>query len=157
MTRTLTQKQKHDPHLAKPIREYAKKLDHYEHIDLDDFLATTATMKATEAERLRLLAIEVEYDVTTPQALRRIYARATACEPANPVLLQSWAIAMSRGDWPENPHVNEKELLNEARFIAEKSLALAPDDAHGHHTLGHVLYEANDPENALRSFERAAS
>ena len=140
----------------------SRALEEVEVIDLDDYLRATSQFEVPAEERLRLLAVELEFQVYCESKLRswaaldRIYQLALRLAPS-----AAWTHA-SRG-------ISAAELANmtddadeAARLFAKayeallRASDLAPDDADIAYGLGHAIYmdRTRGVEEALQHFDR---
>lgn len=151
-------------------------LHEIERLDLDGYLQETGAIDSPAHERLRRLAMYVEYRCSwnAPQprgftALDRIYRRALRLcgadrETAGVQVsraISAWECAGSLllGDPEDNEVVaTRRRLLGQAYSALQDAIARDPDDAHAHFILGRVHYEDLDSSRteALRYFERAS-
>jgi len=137
-----------------------------ERLDLDDFLGRTAHIRLAPAERLRLLAIELEGELYEPQprgflALDRVYRLAISLAPNYPEIHSSRALSADRMFCPivvaDGDLETVRPLIRTAREAIQRALELAPESAHVLGIAG--LVTADDPDQgaaeALLWFDRA--
>ncbi len=118
------------------------------------FLERTQDIPATPADRLRLLAIELE-NLSFENGwsdLRKIYRWAAEADPGDSAVFHSWGIAAR--NWTEEwmtPNVSERvRIAEEAEGVLLVALDLSPRNSHIAHSLGihHYNYpsQTQDPE-----------
>lgn len=135
---------------------------------LDAFLNVTAHLDSTAADRLRQLAIELEYRTFADgwAGLRSIYATAADLEPANPRVLHSWGISAMHCAEDDRRSADERRSLSEEaerQFLA--ALRMLPRESRIAHSLGVLHYShpwthERSEENRVRAlgwFEQAVA
>jgi Flp pilus assembly protein TadD len=86
---------------------------------------------------------QAEIQAGNPDAAKSLYEQSNAITE-NPEALHEIALILMR-----------KEQWKKARPYAERVIALAPDIAEGHQTLGAILYGLGEDAAAIPQFERA--
>lgn len=115
--------------------------------DLDSALADARQSIALDSSRVSpYLAIGyVHHQRKEWRESARVYDKAMALEPDNPMVLNNYAYMLSV----------QGARLDEALQMVEKALAASPNNASYHDTRGWVLYRMGRPEEALREVDTA--
>lgn len=124
---------------------------------LDSFLAATAFLDAPPAERLRQLAIGLEYAHFTKgwTDLFRIYRHAASLDPDNPDIPHSLGVSSAYWSAIANDPTREK-IERDVRSLLEPAARAHRDSAGLACTLGVVIYDGGQhPAEALSWFRDA--
>ena len=104
--------------------------------------------KTRDSASTRLLLAEVEARKgASPEVLTRHYLRALELEPANAQIMNNLADTLA----------SRQNKLDDARFWAEKALALDPANPFTADTLGWIYFRQGKPEAALPYLERSGN
>jgi len=134
---------------------------------LHEFLEATRDVDMPPANRLRWLAIELEYLEFEQgwNGLRTIYQAAAEADPTDAAVLHSWGISASNWaeEWMTSQLADRVAIACEAERVLRAALELTPNDRKIAYTLGLVFYNhpsrneeaERDRSKALDWFSRA--
>ncbi|CAN97661.1 hypothetical protein sce7492 [Sorangium cellulosum So ce56] len=136
-----------------------------EALDLTAYLRKTAHIDLAPTERLRRLAIALEYQLTLSEqprgwlALERIYTAGRALDPDDAEIEVSRAVTaeLCASCVDDRPEVRRR-MIFAGRTAAERAVQLRPNDAGAQVALGmlHYSFQYGSIESALACFEAAA-
>jgi tetratricopeptide (TPR) repeat protein len=120
-------------------------------VDLDRFARETSHLDVSLGERLRQLAIHLEYSrgVHAWSVLAPVYAASLRADPDNADAWSSAAIARWHND------ADTQTVAEACVASCRRAVALAPADGHPHGVLGMLLYQAGHLDEAITVLQHA--
>ncbi len=131
-------------------------------INLTEFLRSTEGFDIPSEERLRQLAIHLEFQAQSLpgesgwHALKRIYDFAIKLDENNEVLWHSMAIAAHEmADDNQKSEQSKSKIFRAGKHAILTAMSIRPDWGDAHYMLGHLYYFQDKKEAALKEYEKA--